>query len=330
MPTTQRTVGFFVYEGVQLLDVCGPLEVFGEAAKRGAPYKVLLFSPTGTDVRSSAGVRLCVDSSAWDAPALDTVVIAGSEQLVMDSQALPELAPAVQILAGGSRRVASVCIGAFLLAALGMLDSRRATTHWRHTAQLQSQFPAVEVEPDAIFVKSGRIFTSAGVSAGLDLALALVEEDYGSDLARDVARELVVFMQRPGGQSQFSVGTGVPAARTPAIRLIMDGILLEPASDHRAGVLARRANMSERHLRRLFNSELGITPGNFVEQVRLERARTFLEAGSSVSNAAMGSGLGSDETLRRVFAGTYGTTPSEYRRRFATTVRSEDSGIRRS
>jgi transcriptional regulator GlxA family with amidase domain len=212
----------------------------------------------------------------------------------MDSQAVPDLAPAVQILAGGARRVASVCTIAFLLAALGMLEDQRATTHWRHSAQLQSQFPAVEVEPDAIFVK------------------------------------LVVFMQRPGGQSQFSVGTGVPAGRTPVIRTILDGILLEPAADHRAGVLARRANISERHLRRLFTSELGITPSNFVEQVRLERARTFLEAGSSVSNAATGSGLGSDDTLRRVFAGAFGTTPSEYRRRFATTVRSEGNGIRRS
>jgi transcriptional regulator GlxA family with amidase domain len=330
MPTTQRTIGFFVYDGIQLLDVCGPLEIFGEAAKRGAPYRMLVFSPTGADVISSAGVRLCVDSAGRDAPPLDTVVIAGSEQLVTDHRSMVDLASAIQPLTAGARRVASVCTGAFLLAALGMLDGQSATTHWRHAAQLQSRFPAVAVEPDAIFVKSGHIFTSAGVSAGLDLALALVEEDHGPDLARGIARELVVFMQRPGGQSQFSVRTGVPAARTPVIRTILDQIILEPAADHRADALARQAHMSERHLRRLFNSELGMTPGNYVEQVRLERARAFLEAGSSVTSAAARSGLGSDETLRRVFAGTYGTTPSEYRQRFATTVRAARSSSRSS
>lgn len=317
----RRTIGFYAHDGVQLLDVCGPLEVFGEAIKRGAPYDLLVLSPTGQDVVSSVGVRLSVDMAGEDAPPLDTVIIAGSEQLATDDKSRTELALAARPLAMGARRVASVCTGAFVTASLGMLDSRNATTHWRHASRLQSLFPAVVVQPDAIFVKSGNVFTSAGVSAGLDLALALVEEDHGPDLTREIARELVLFMQRPGGQSQFSVRTGISRTPTPVIRTILDQVAHEPAADHHTEALARAAHISARHLRRLFKSELGMTPAQYVEQVRVEHARSLLEAGSSVTNAAARSGLGSDETLRRAFAETYGTTPSEYRQRFASTKR---------
>jgi transcriptional regulator GlxA family with amidase domain len=215
--------------------------------------------------------------------------------------------------------VASVCTGAFVLAEAGLLDGRRATTHWRRAADLARRFPRVRVEPDAIHVRDGRYVTSAGISAGIDLALALVEDDHGAGVAREVARELVVFLQRPGGQSQFSTALATPPARGDLLRTLVAAVLADPAADHSLPAMAAAAAVSPRHLARLFRAELGTTPARWVERVRLDRAQQLLLDGHSVTSAAELSGLGSDETLRRAFARHLGTTPTHYRRRFATT-----------
>jgi transcriptional regulator GlxA family with amidase domain len=245
---------------------------------------------------------------------VDTVVVAGADHLV---DGVPgEVLEVTATLAAKAGRVASVCSGAFVLAALGLLDGRRATTHWRHAAALARQYPKVEVVPDALHVTDGRCVTSAGISAGIDLTLALVEADHGPDTARAVARELVVYMQRPGGQSQFSTAMATPPARSDPMRTVAETVIADPAGDHSLPKLAAAAAVSPRHLTRLFQSEFRTTPGRWVERVRLDRAQQLLLDGHSITKAARLSGLGSDETLRRAFARHLGTTPTEYLRRF--------------
>lgn len=315
-----RAIVVVAYDGVRLLDVTAPLEVFTTAAGQGGGYTVTLCSPDGLDVRTSAGTRLRVDAAAHRVRGAHTLVVPGSPDL--PRRPWPEgLMEAVDALAGRSERVASVCTGAFVLAGAGLLEGRRATTHWRHAALLARAFPGIRVEPDAIYVRDGRVLTSAGVSAGLDLSLALVEEDEGSDLAREVARDLVVFLQRPGGQSQFSVAARTPRPSHDVLRPVLDAVAADPAGDHSAPAMAARAGVSTRHLGRLFRERLDSTPAAHVESVRLEAARALLEAGESVAGAAERSGLGSGESLRRVFWRHLGLTPSAYRDRFRTARR---------
>jgi transcriptional regulator GlxA family with amidase domain len=266
-------------------------------------------------------VALAVDSSTADAPELDTLIVAGSDQLPRDPWIAERLLPTLRPLAARSARIASVCTGAFLLAAGGYLDGKTATTHWRHADRLREKYPKIDVQVDSIFVRSGSTFTSAGVTAGIDLSLALVESDYGPDLAREVARELVVFMQRPGGQSQFSVPNSIPPSTVPLMRDIVERINADPAADHSLPALARAASVSPRHLSRRFLAEFGVTPAKYVDRVRLEAARSLLEGGHSVTESARSSGMGSDETLRRLFAATYGISPTAYQKRFRSTGR---------
>ncbi|MEU1285913.1 helix-turn-helix domain-containing protein [Kitasatospora sp. NPDC005856] len=315
----RRRVAFLVFDGVTLLDASGPLEVFHQAGRLGHPYESVLVSPGGGTVTASNGVSLAGTAAPQDTGGLlDTVIVAGADLLVSEGPAEPLLAAAGS-LAVRSRRVASVCSGAFVLAALGLLDGRRATTHWRHAPALALRHPRVRVEPDALHVQDGRYHTSAGISAGIDLALALVEHDHGAEAARAIARELVVFMQRPGGQSQFSAALATPPARSELLRTLTDAVLADPAADHSLPAMAAGAAVSTRHLTRLFQAELHTTPARWVESVRLDRARQLLLDGHSVTAAAQHSGLGSDETLRRAFARHLGTTPTEYRSRFTTT-----------
>lgn len=220
--------------------------------------------------------------------------------------------------AARSRRVASVCAGTFLLAAAGLLDGRRAATHW----ELAREFPTIEVDADAIFVAEGAVHTSAGITAGIDLCLALVEADDGAELARDVARHLVVFMQRPGGQAQFSARLDIAATANPSLRRVLDGVAAEPAADHSVEALSDRAGFSARHLRRVFRRELGLTPGRYVERVRVEAAKARLERGDEpLAAVARAVGFGSEETLRRAFHRATATTPARYRERFRITSR---------
>ncbi|MFE3168469.1 GlxA family transcriptional regulator [Streptomyces sp. NPDC059224] len=311
-------VGLVVFEGVTMLDVSGPSEVLHQAGRHTDGYELVLVSPEGGTVTTSAGPALTGTVRAADAGPVDTVLVAGGDRLA-DRPIEGGLLATARDLTERARRVASVCTGAFVLGELGLLDGRRATTHWRHAAAFARRFPRVRVEPDAIHVRDGRYVTSAGISAGIDLTLALVEDDHGADVARDIARELVVFMQRPGGQSQFSTAISTPPARSGLLRTVIASVVADPAADHSLPALAASAAVSPRHLARLFRAELGTTPARWVERVRLDRAQQLLLEGHSVTAAALHSGLGTDETLRRAFARQLGTTPSHYRSRFAST-----------
>ncbi|MFG2502924.1 GlxA family transcriptional regulator [Streptomyces sp. NPDC048441] len=323
-------VHVLAFDGVRLLDVAAPLEVFATAARyTGGRYTVRVCTPDGRDATTSTGLRIAADLPAADVMGhTDTLVVPGHAELVTFAER-PDLVELVAQLAGGAGRVAAVCTGAFALAAAGLLRGRRATTHWEHAAKLARLHPDTTVTADAIYVQDGPVLTSAGVTAGIDVCLALVEQDHGPDIARRVARDLVVFLQRPGGQSQFSAASRTPATGHPVLRPLLDAIVADPAADHRLANLAGRAAVSPRHLTRLFTRQIGATPAAYVETIRLEAARMLLERGASVTDAAERSGLGSDETLRRVFARHLGTTPSAYAARFRTT-RTEANDLDRS
>jgi transcriptional regulator GlxA family with amidase domain len=247
--------------------VCRASEVFSEANRFGAGYEVMLYSADGRDVASSTGMRISVHAAAAEAGPLEMALVAGGDVFPAHPVS-PELAEAARILAGRARRTASICTGTFILAAAGLLDGRRATTHWQHARTLVRAHPAIKVEPDAIYVEDGQIFSSAGVSAGIDLALALVERDYGAGLARDVARSLVVFLQRPGGQSQFSPSLRAALPRTSPLRQLCDTVAASPAGDYSLAKLAAMASVSPRHLTRLFRDELKTTPARYVELIQ--------------------------------------------------------------
>ncbi|MEM6108450.1 GlxA family transcriptional regulator [Mycobacterium sp. 050272] len=306
-----------VFDGVTLLDVAGAGEVFVEANRFGADYQLKIASVDGNDVASSIGTRLGVTDRLSAIDSADTVMVAGSDSL--PTQAIdPALVAAVRSVGPRTRRLASICTGSFILAGAGLLDGRRATTHWHETRRLARAFADVTVEPDAIFVRDGDVYTSAGVSSGIDLALALVEMDYGTELVREVARWLVVYLKRAGGQSQFSVLVEAdPPAGSP-LRLVTDAITANPAGDHSVSKLAAKASLSTRQLTRLFQSELGMTPARYVELVRIDFARAGLEAGRTVTETAHLAGFGSIETLRRVFVNHLGISPKAYRDRFRT------------
>lgn len=346
----QRQVIVFAFDGVRLMDVAAPLEVFATAARGTGSYVVRVCTPGGRDVVTSTGLRIVADLSAERAECEQradggaaavrptagagrpsgagrpagagrpevTLVVPGPADLDTLRKD-PALVEQVARLAAGAQRVAAVCTGAFALAAAGLLRGRRATTHWEHAAELARRHPDVRVTPDALYVQDGTVLTSAGVTAGIDVCLAMVEQDHGPEAARRVARDLVVFLQRPGGQSQFSAASRTTATPHPVVRPLLDAIAADPASDHSPQALAGQAGVSPRHLSRLFREETGSTPAAYVETMRLEAARMLLEGGESVTSAARRSGLGSDETLRRTFARHLGTTPSAYAARFRTT-----------
>jgi transcriptional regulator GlxA family with amidase domain len=315
-----RLVVIVVFDDVTLLDVAGAAEVFIEANRFGADYAITIASVDGRDVTTSIGARLGVTASLADIGSADTIVVAGSDNLPR-RPVDPALVEAVRAAASRTRRLASICTGSFILAQAGVLGGRRATTHWYEARLFARAFPDVTVEPDAIFVRDGDVYTSAGVSAGIDLALALVEMDYGGTVVRQVARWLVVYLKRAGGQSQFSTLVEADPPPQSALRKVTDAIAADPADDHSVNALARRAALSSRQLTRLFQSELGTTPARYVEMVRIDAARAALDAGHSVTESAHRAGFGSPETLRRVFTEHLGVSPKAYRDRFRTTLR---------
>ena len=221
-----------------------------------------------------------------------------------------------------------MCTGAFIAAAAGLLDGRRVTTHWAAAQELQAEYPALDVDPDPLYIGDGQVWTSAGVTAGIDLALAMVADDLGSDVAQTLARWLVMFLHRPGGQTQFATPVWVPRAERSAVRAVQDRVESAPGDDHRLPALAAAASMSVRHFTRVFTTEVGQSPGRFVERVRLEAARADLEAGDDTLDVVAGRcGLGSAESLRRVFHRHLGVSPDAYRRRFRTTSRHEGASV---
>ncbi|MGW4533037.1 GlxA family transcriptional regulator [Nocardia sp. NPDC004340] len=245
-------------------------------------------------------------------------VIPGSE-LPPGRFVTAEVLAAARSLSSRTRRFASICSGAFVVAELGLLNGRRATTHWKFTRELACRYPEVAVQPDAIFVRDGNLYSSAGVVAGVDLALALVEEDHGPDVARRVAQSLVVYMQRAGGQSQFSASLNGPAPRSALVRRVVDLICADPAHPHTVQTLAAHAQVSPRHLTRLFRIELERSPTEYVGFVRFCTARDLLHAGHSVTEAAVAAGYGNSEALRRAFIARLGVSPRKYQQRFRTT-----------
>ena len=321
-----RAVAVLAFPGVQALDVVGPLEVFGRASRwlceergRLAPtYQTLVVAPRAGVVRSSSGYALVADRALSRLPrSLDTFLVAGGQgvgALLDDTRLHAALREAQRRV----RRFGSVCTGALLLARAGLLDGRRATTHWRSCERLAAEHPRVRVEPDRIFVRDGRTYTSAGVTAGMDLALALVEEDHGREVALAVARELVLFVRRPGGQSQFSAQLAAQLAERDVLRELQAYALDHPEADLSVPALARRAGMSARNFARVFAREVGATPGRWVERVRLEAARRRMEEGRpGVDQVADACGFGTREGLRRAFRRQLGIPPSAYRQRFS-------------
>jgi len=314
IPAAHRVTAL-VFDGMKLLDLAGPMEVFAEARRLGAAYELEVRSADGRDVTSSIGMRVPVDGPVHEVGDVGTVLVVGGD-LLPTTPIAPELTDAAVLLAGRAERTASVCTGAFVLAAAGLLDGRSATTHWRHAALLGRAHPRVRVEQDAIFVEDRGVFTSAGVSAGIDLALALVERDHGDAVARAVAQTLVVYLQRPGGQSQFAASLAAPRPQVPLLRQVTDAVLADPAADHSVPALAARVHVSTRHLARLFRAELGTTPARYVESVRVDAAVRLLHDGHSVTAIAQRVGMGSPETLRRAFVNRMGVPPAVYAQRF--------------
>jgi len=312
-----RRIVIVAFPDVQPLDVVGPAEVFHTAGRleQGA-YEVEVVAPDPGALTASA-VRLAVDSALSSVRgSIDTLVVAGGTgvaALEEDSAFLDALRRA----AGRSRRVAGVCTGAFLLAAAGLLDGRRATTHWASCALLAQRHPETEVDPDPIFVRDGNVYTSAGVTAGMDLALALVEEDLGRETALTTARWLVLFVKRPGGQAQFSAQLHAQQADRRPLRELQAWIADNVDEDLTVPALAARAHMSERNFARAFAREVGMTPAAYVECARVESARMALEAGDApVESVAVRAGFGTVETMRRAFQRRVGASPADYRRRF--------------
>jgi transcriptional regulator GlxA family with amidase domain len=313
MPSPRRVV-VVAFPGFQSLDVTGPSEVFSQAG-----YAVELVAADDAPIRASNGLRLVPDRPLEGCRGgVDTLVVAGGSGVREASQD-ERLISWLRLAARRSRRVTSVCTGAFLLARAGILDGRRATTHWSACNALARTHPAVEVDPGPIFVRDGNVYTSAGVTAGIDLALALVEEDLGPQAALEVARNLVLFVRRPGGQAQFSATLAGQSASRPGIRELQSWIWENLDSDLSVPALAQRALMSPRNFARVFARQVGTTPGAYVESVRVERARTLLETTElQVEGIAWACGFGTVETLRRAFARRVRVSPSDYRERFSS------------
>jgi transcriptional regulator GlxA family with amidase domain len=322
-----RRIVFVTYPGITALDLVGPHEVFtaaAEVARRtgGEPnaYRVEVASVRPGPLTTTRGLVVVADRALGSIRGpIDTLVVVGGESAYAASTD-PELVGWIRRAAARSRRITSVCTGAFLLAATGVLDGRRATTHWRSCADLARLHPEVTVDPDPIFVRDGNVWTSAGVTAGMDLALALVADDLGRDVALMTARQLVLFVQRPGGQSQFSAQLGAQVAARDPLRELQGWIAEHPEADHAVEQLAARVAMSPRHFARVFRDEVGSTPAAYVETVRVEVARRLLETtglpGPEIARAA---GFGTPETMRRAFTRRVGVSPLDYRDRFRPT-----------
>jgi transcriptional regulator GlxA family with amidase domain len=347
-----RTVAIVAYPGVQSLDVTGPLEVFDgarqllAASRRRAPtdaapadapstrrpvlsYRTVVVSPDGAPLRTSSGLQIVPDASLDGAPrAIDTLLVAGGPGAGRAGTD-PALLRWIAARARTSRRVASVCTGAFLLAAAGLLDGRRATTHWAAAAELARRHPRVQVDPEPIFVRDGAVWTSAGVTAGMDLALALVEEDLDRDAALTIARHLVLFLRRPGNQAQFSATLAAQAPERQSLREVQRFAVEHLAADLSVEALAERAHMSPRHFARSFRAQTQTTPARYVESLRLEAARRRLEDGDEpIAAIAAACGFGSPETMRRVFLRALAVGPAEYRRRFHATPAAATAALR--
>ncbi|TWV35319.1 helix-turn-helix domain-containing protein [Streptomyces misionensis] len=327
MHTVDQLIVIVLFDQVDLLDVTGPPEVFHLARREteeAAGYDVVLAAETMDPVVTAAGVRVLPDVTFDElaARSIDTVIVPGAVEVDGDHRVHPLVDPAlvrrVRELADRTRRVASVCVGAHILAAAGLLDGKRATTHWSTAQRLAADHPAVAVDADPIFIRQGNVWTGAGISACLDLSLALIADDLGESVALRVARQLVMYLKRPSGQSQFSV----PLEQVSTTRRIEDlrhYVLRHIAEPLTVAQLAEHAHISDRQLTRIFKNELGTTPHAYIESVRVEHARNQLEStDATLERIAAACGFGTLDTLVRAFRRRLDTTPTEYRRRFRT------------
>ena len=315
----KRTIAILVTPGVQLLDVSGPLDVFAEAnVQTGTDvYQLRVIGSVPGLIRSSSGIRLMPDTVIGQnlTEKLDTLLVAGAPK-ISEAAPHPGVSDWLREVSPSVRRYGSVCSGAFFLANAGLLNGRRVTTHWAVADRLAQAFPSLTVEPDAIYVRDGRLRTAAGVTAGLDLSLALVEEDLGREVAMKVAAQLVMFFKRPGGQMQFSrKGETAPVGRS-ALQEVQRWIAANPAEDLSVANLARRTGLSSRHFARLFQQEVGIAPAAWVKEARVATARRLLESDEAVpKQVASQCGFANADTLRKAFVSVVGVTPAEYRKR---------------
>jgi transcriptional regulator GlxA family with amidase domain len=323
MMTFVKRVVIVCYPGLQPLDIAGPHEVFAGAnsvlrAQRSPAerYELVVCAAEPGIVGSESGLGIAAPHAIPTRGPIDILLLPGGDGVYAAANDAA-LVAAVRAAARRSARIATVCSGTFLAAAAGLVKGKRVTTHWYRAKRLAAEHPDVEVVPDAIYINDGNVWTSAGVTAGIDLALAMVEQDHGADVAQIVARHLVMFLRRPGGQSQFAAPVWDKPADKDAIRVAQDLINANPAADLRVGNLAAAACMSERHFTRVFASEIGEPPAKYVERVRVEAARRELEQrGAVVATVARRCGFGSAETMRRSFIRRIGVAPDDYRRRF--------------
>jgi transcriptional regulator GlxA family with amidase domain len=308
-----------IFPGFQGLDLIGPVEVLAAANDElGEPvYRLQVAGVPGGPVATHSGITMAAEWNLSEIRSdVDTLLVVGGEGTYL-AVADDALVDGVARVASRARRITSVCSGAFLLAQAGLLDGHRATTHWRVCDLLAERFPNVEVDPDPIYVRSGNVWTSAGVTAGMDLALALVEEDHGPEVSLAIARRLVMFLRRPAGQSQFSAVLRAQAAEHNGIRTAQHHVLEHPEADCSVAALAQLALMSQRTFARTFAEQVGVTPARFVERVRTEHARRLLETtDDGVEAVASAAGFGTAETMRRTFLRALRTNPTDYRRRF--------------
>lgn len=322
----RRPIAMLAFDGAEILDICGPLDAFYYADrwlrhmnKVSAPvYPACVLGPAAGSIVTTSGIRLAVDQAYREVDdEIDTLLVAGGE--VDAARNDPALLDWLKEMSNRVRRTASICTGAFLLAASGVLDGRRATTHWFYCRQLAEDFPSVRLEPDRIFIRDGNVYTSGGITSGIDLALAMIEEDWGKELALLVARTLVVFLKRSGGQSQFSTFLLNAAKSRPDFQQLQTWVIDNPEADLNLENLAARVAMSPRNFSRVFQREVGMTPAKFVELVRLEAARYQLEQTKlSVDVIASQCGFGNAEHLRRTFQRHLKVSPNEYRAHFRT------------
>jgi len=318
-------IALFAYPDVQALDLSGPLEMFARATRllrdegRAHPgYSLTVVGTKAGPLVASSGFRFLPDVTFRALRGeVDTLLVVGGRGMdaLLDDRAVLDW---LRQMAGRVRRLGSVCTGAFLLAEAGLLDGRTATTHWSRAKDLALRYPRVRVEEDRIWARDGNLYTSAGVSAGMDLALALIEEDLGSEVALAVARAMVMYLRRPGDQSQYSAPLRLQAAKTPSVRELVAWAAEHPATDLSVPALAQRVGKSPRHLTRVFRKELGIAPAEAIEQLRLEAARRALQqSAAGLDEVAERCGFGSAEVLRRAFLRALHVTPSAYRARFS-------------
>lgn len=325
--THVRKIGFLVYPDAEILDICGPLDAFvyadrylrGTGRTNEPGYETQIIAATPGPIKTKCGLEIVATHGLRDVTeGLDTLIVTGGEGVVQ-ACAEPELVGWVKKMAPSARRVVSICTGAFLLAEAGLLKNRRVTTHWIFSDRLAADYPTLRVDPNLIFVRDGNIYTSGGITSGIDLALALIEEDLGHEITRLVAGTMVVFLRRPGGQTQFSPFLQGEARSRHDIRELQAFVLAHPAEDHRVENLALRAAMSPRNFARLFLSETGRTPAKFVEHARIEAARCQLEqTDSPIKRIAEACGFGTAERMRRSFQRLLYVNPQDYRARFRT------------